>query len=250
MLPKLLLMFSNTLAGYRNQAILEALPLKSPKFIIFHMKEIISYLLKDVKLIKLTSNSFNEIETYFSELRKSGIYNYLLAQVKKHGVSFSPMLTAPVVYVACRAIKPRIVVETGVGSGFSTTLILQALSENPEGMLYSIDFPSANFITIGRKVGWLVPAQLRRRWTLVIGKSSNVLPSVLKDVGEIDMFLHDSDHSYENMMFEFRAAWNYLKEGGILFSHDVDFNNAFPDLCRHVKPNCVARFAKLGAARK
>src|ERR1700753_2154729 len=35
-------------------------------------------------------------------------------------------------YVICRALRPRVVVETGVGSGVTTSFILQALAANNE----------------------------------------------------------------------------------------------------------------------
>lgn len=44
---------------------------------------------------------------------------------------------------------------------------------------------------------------MKDAWTLKIGKSTKVLPKVLEDVGEIDIFLHDSEHTYENMMAEY-----------------------------------------------
>jgi len=56
--------------------------------------------------------------------------------------------------------------------------------------------------------------------------------STNKNVGEIDIFLHDSDHSYQNMLWEFQTAWKYLKAGGLLLSHNIDANDAFSDFCQ------------------
>ena len=50
---------------------------------------------------------------------------------------------------------------------------------------------------------------------------------LLKKVVEIDIFLHDSEHSYQNMLWEFQTAWTYLKSGGLLLSHNIDTNDAF-----------------------
>lgn len=48
------------------------------------------------------------------------------------------------------------------------------------------------------------------------------------------MFRHDSDHSYEHIMFEFETIWPLLRVGGILTSDDVHANNAWADFCsRH-----------------
>jgi cephalosporin hydroxylase len=42
-------------------------------------------------------------------------------------------------------------------------------------------------------------------------------------------FLHDSSHSYEHMLWEFRQFWPRLRDGGLLVSHDVQMNAAFPE---------------------
>ena len=69
-------------------------------------------------------------------------------------------------YVICRALRPRVVVETGVGSGVTTSFILQALSANGEGHLWSIDLPP---IGAEQFAGSFVPQPLKNRWTLLVG---------------------------------------------------------------------------------
>ena len=75
----------------------------------------------------------------------------------------------------------------------------------------------------------MIPHYLRHRWHLILGKSSEKLAPLFKNVVEIDIFLHDSDHSYQNMLWEFQTAWTYLKAGGLLLSHNIDYNDAFSD---------------------
>ena len=41
------------------------------------------------------------------------------------------------------------------------------------------------------------------------------------DPEKIDIFFHDSLHTYDHMMFEYLTSWDYLKEGGVLFSDDI-----------------------------
>ena len=45
------------------------------------------------------------------------------------------------------------------------------------------------------------------------------------------IFFHDSDHSYENMLFEFKWAWEAL-EAAVIISDDIDGNDAFYDFCK------------------
>jgi predicted O-methyltransferase YrrM len=44
-------------------------------------------------------------------------------------------------YILMRKIKPKIVVETGVSFGVTSSFILQAMENNGYGTLYSIDLP-------------------------------------------------------------------------------------------------------------
>lgn len=134
-----------------------------------------------------------------------------------------------------------IVVETGVCAGVSTLFILMALDDMGSGHLHSIDLPTLDpagrvntdgrqdgaFVPHGLETGWLVAPPLRERWTLHLGESSAVLPEVLTSLHSVDMFLHDSDHSEENMRFEYESAWPRIRPNGLLYSDDVDWNMAF-----------------------
>jgi predicted O-methyltransferase YrrM len=57
------------------------------------------------------------------------------------------------------------------------------------------------------------------------------MPEVLAKRGPVDMFFHDSDHSYENMLMEFETVWPRLKPGGYILADDVWQNHALPDFC-------------------
>jgi predicted O-methyltransferase YrrM len=141
-------------------------------------------------------------------------------------------------------------VETGVCNGVSTAFLLLALERNGEGELSSVDLPEiageeyeagifwdgkgGAVIPPGKEPGWMVPPELRARWKLVLGRSQDELPPLLEQVGTIDFFMHDSEHSYECMSFEFRAAWAALREGGVLVADDVNVNTAWVEFAREV----------------
>ena len=135
-------------------------------------------------------------------------------------------------YVLVRALKPDIFVETGVSGGESSTFILQAMEDNKKGKLYSVDFPQAivekGLTTISPEEtssGWLIPDYLKHRWDLTLGKSEDVLSPLLKKLGKIDIFFHDSLHTYDHMLFEYNTCWNYIKDNGILISDDIAVMN-------------------------
>lgn len=43
----------------------------------------------------------------------------------------------------------------------------------------------------------------------------------------VGLFFHDSEHSYENMMFEFKWARKHLDYHGFIVSDDIGWNEAF-----------------------
>jgi len=149
-------------------------------------------------------------------------------------------------YALIRVRRPVVLVETGVCNGVSSAAMLQALERNREGRLYSIDlpehsetsYPAGTFwegkmgaaVPKGREPGWIVPDELRERWDLTLGRTQDELEPLLDRLGEIDFFLHDSEHSYECMRFELRAAHAKLRPGGILASDDTNWNRAFQEV--------------------
>jgi len=159
-------------------------------------------------------------------------------------------------YTIVRIREPNIVVETGVAHGMSSAFILQALEDNGQGELYSIDLPPtglrladglAYYISEGKEVGWVIPDHLRHRWHLILGESSKELLPLLKQLGEVDIFLHDSLHTFENMRFEYEAAWSFIAKDGILLSHDV--THPYLEFCRKVHSTPV-NYRRLGGLLK
>jgi len=157
--------------------------------------------------------------------------------------NFEVRLLAPsVIYSIVRALKPEIVVETGVCNGISTYFILSALERNACGSLYSIDIEKtvgSNRFGEEKETGWLVPEKLRHRWNFLLGDSKEVLPRILSELESVDIFLHDGAHSYEYMSFEFRTAWRSLSAGGVLLSDDISLNKAFEDFINEVNPSLL-----------
>jgi predicted O-methyltransferase YrrM len=152
-------------------------------------------------------------------------------------------------YITTRILKPEIVIETGVFEGHSSFSILSALEKNNNGFLYSIDL-SSPFLPPGKQSGWIVPEHLRKQWDLRPGKSSDLLPGMLEDVKKVDIFLHDSEHSYENMYWEYKTAWRHIRKGGLLLSHDVSQNAAFRDFAKHVSEGYYYMLKNLGGIKR
>jgi hypothetical protein len=156
-----------------------------------------------------------------------------------------------ILYVLCKVTKPNIVLETGVANGISSSFILKALDENKSGQLHSIDLPSVALKTIFHKQsGWVIPNELRHNWHLNTGKSSKVLPQILPSLGVIDMFFHDSNHSYNNAMFEFRTVWPFVKKGGLLTCDDAVGYDTLLDFADSVERSPIIMDPRFGAILK
>jgi hypothetical protein len=179
------------------------------------------------------------------------------------GRSGSVFFNEVTLYAIVRALRPAVMIETGGTPGKSTAFVLQAMERNGSGHLYTIDLPPAAVeqSALTRRetyhelrpaeVGsnWIVPDRLRERRTLLLGKSSEHLPLLLTKLDRVDIFLHDSDHSYENMTWEFETAWPKVKTDGLLLSDDVLDNTSFFDFCHQQKLAHLNVF-NLGAARE
>jgi hypothetical protein len=129
-------------------------------------------------------------------------------------------------------LKPANVVETGVARGFTSRIILEALERNGAGHLWSIDLPPPLHRDLHPQIGAAVRDGLRHRWSYIKGSSRRRLPQMLKQIGEIDLFIHDSAHTEDNVRFELAQAWARLKRGGAVVVDDIDYNWAFYSFMR------------------
>jgi predicted O-methyltransferase YrrM len=148
-------------------------------------------------------------------------------------------------YAVSRMLRPAVVLETGVAYGVTSSFILQALEVNCTGALYSIDLPPLG-INGDDYVGALIPENLRKRWHLFRGASKRIIPRLLPDIGQVDLFVHDSLHTRRNMKMEFNSVWPRLNPGGVLISDDIEGNRAFEELAEQVKPALAVAFAEEG----
>ncbi len=143
------------------------------------------------------------------------------------------------IWCCVRVLQPDIMVETGVAHGSSTWIILNAMHLNKKGKLHSIDLPNNdtnsayNFQQTQPSTGWMVPDTLKSKWELHLGYAQEILPALLKRLGKIDIFFHDSDHSYEHMKFEYETSTPFIRPGGLLISDDVHKNKAFVEFVQN-----------------
>lgn len=164
-------------------------------------------------------------------------------------------------YTLVRLLRPEYVIETGGTPGKSSAFLLRALERNGHGHLYTIDLPpqvtdlpvspseAHTFLPYHLSANWGVPETLRSNQTLLLGPAEKHLLTLLSKLGHIDIFLHDSDHSYSQMIFELQLAYPFVRSGGYLWADDIGTNSAWYDFCAE---HALARqdFTSQGVARK
>ena len=208
------------------------------------------------KMVELTGKEVDIVEGVFYELE---CHEPLFQE--NNGWAGMPMHSM-IYYALVRLMQPDLVVETGVCEGFSSRFLLLAMERNGRGFLHSIDLPNGDFelgpgmgrqtniLSGGRQTGWQVPTSLRASWKLHLGDAKELLPKLLQTLGTVDIFIHDSLHSYDHMLFEYVTAWPHLREGGILLSDDRDWNRAFPEFALRVHCSPIMFNYRVGAIRK
>jgi predicted O-methyltransferase YrrM len=183
-------------------------------------------------LANLADGKTSDVETFLDEF--DSVATGVSAAMKLPGTA--DMTLIRVLYVLIRLRKPSLVVETGVWHGVSSFVILKALKASGGGNLCSVDIPPLN--PKNRVVvGGFVPDELRDSWDLRIGPATKLLPQIACNAmttGGFDIFVHDSDHNYFNMMKEFRIAWPALKSTGLLVADDAHTNDAVLDFADEV----------------
>lgn len=135
--------------------------------------------------------------------------------------------TGFVLYVWIRHRKPKVIVETGVANGHSTVILLNAISRNNQGELHSTD--------VAKDAGALVKPDERSNWhyhQLPPTSYRRAFQELLSRLGPIDLFFHDSLHTYTWQLFEYQSVFTKILPGGLLASDDVDSSYAFMDFCR------------------
>ena len=178
-------------------------------------------------------------------------------------------------YALVRGIGATRAVETGVANGFTSAYLLAALDRNGgDARLHSVDLPFFDDhdsgtikgavegtalasvdeftpVAPGRSAGWVVPDELRPRWDLRLGDAKELLPALLEEIGEVDLFFHDSEHTREHILWELELAWPHVRAGGVLAADDLFLrgHEAVPEFAR-AKGVRFESFGGVGFVRK
>lgn len=128
-------------------------------------------------------------------------------------------------YLITKKLQPEIAVETGVEKGGTTLTILQAMSDNKKGRLYSIDIEkyykfNGKYVS---PIGPLVRDDLKNRWTFICGDAQTETQKLL--CIDVNLFFAGQSHTYEIQKQEGDLAWKHLASGGVFMLDRPDANN-------------------------
>jgi hypothetical protein len=191
--------------------IITSLSLLNSKFLRISEKETLD-LEHDINLFfSVLCNKLISLDTNNSKIKKSVI-----------GTSGSTTRLKVLAYIV-KNFHFDVVIESGTQHGLSS-LVIEKYSNSVNCSINSIDIKS-NVMPEGLGIMNYVVLKPRVR------KSFKTTTKSLVNSNDKILFFHDSDHSYENMTFEFNWAWNELKID-CLVSDDVSENMAFSNFVK------------------
>jgi hypothetical protein len=181
----------------------------------------------------------SEFASYAGEIERDPELNAVLRQHlrSRFDVKHQPPLGHRIAwYVMARALKPELIVETGIYYGLGSLTLLRALEQNRRdggaGELISIDNnPHA---------GGMVRDALTANWRRLTGFTSDrLLPAI--EGRRVGMLFHDTPHTEENQRFEFGAALSHAAERLVL----VDGSGGLTDVLQTVAAERNAAYHRL-----
>jgi predicted O-methyltransferase YrrM len=170
---------------------------------------------------------WDAVSRFAKEIRASEFMSEMIRRRDAYGCEGAMgAIDCATLYGLTRWLRPKVLVESGGFVGMSSAFILKALADEKltTSKLYSVE------LSEDCEQGALIPNELKAACGFVPMRGR--IEDFLKNdrlPRPIDMFLHDSSHSYQHMLWEFRQFWPRLRDGGLLVSHDVQMNAAFPE---------------------
>ena len=121
-------------------------------------------------------------------------------------------------YALARALKPKVVIETGIDKGLGSCVLTAALRRNSRegaaGRYYGMD--------INPKAGYLLSGEYAKYGQVLYGDS---IESLRAFEGSIDLFITDSDHSADYEAREYHVIADKLSPGAVILGDNAHCND-------------------------
>jgi len=180
----------------------------------------------------ITQRPYDEINRYVNEiLGDQELQNHVVNHTKAYGAADSGADIIPKYarrigwYAFVRALKPNVIIETGVEKGLGTVVLAAAVKKNTEegggGHVYGTD--------INQSAGWLLQPPYSQFATILYGDSIASLKSFDQAV---DLFINDSDHSSDYEAQEYRVIKSKLAPHALILGDNAHCSDALMDFAK------------------
>ena len=174
----------------------------------------------------VTNSEISDVKRYFDELILDQDFNtYLINQEvsngsRKYDSGILKIGRRLAWYAIVRALKPRLVVETGTDKGLGSLILAQAVVRNGSGKVITID--------INPKSGQYIDNRFIGSLEILKGDSVDCLNSIDK----IDVFLHDSNHSADHELAELNIILEKMNSKSLVMSDNGHATDSLSDWCK------------------
>jgi predicted O-methyltransferase YrrM len=161
-----------------------------------------------------------DIMAYFEEIEgDSGLKQHITEATKRSDWAFMADTEVRFArrigwYAFARALKPRIIVETGVDKGLGSCVLTAALDRNSReghgGQYFGLD--------INPKAGYLLSDRYAGCGRILYG---DAIESLRKIDSGIDLYISDSDHSADYEALEYKAVVSKLSPHAVVLSDNA-----------------------------
>ena len=128
-------------------------------------------------------------------------------------------------YALCKVFLPENILETGTHTGCSTNYLLKYATEHSATVTtFDVESKAGKDIMQSLSANLVLHKPKKRILTRKVRPVdiANIRKLVLeRATAGIDLFFHDSDHSYENAKWEYDNITPLMKKGSAVILHDV-----------------------------
>jgi predicted O-methyltransferase YrrM len=199
--------------------------------------EIITSLsLLNSRFLRISEKEIIDLENDLNQIHNNICEKLAYLDLNGHSIKKSIMATSvsttrlKVLVYIIKNFNFNVIIESGTQHGVSS-LVMERFVNYVDCSIYSLDI-KPNIMP--ESLGTINYVNLKPR----VRQSFKTTTRSFVKLNDKILFFHDSDHSYENMTFEFNWAWNELKID-CLVSDDVSENLAFSNF---VKRNNLSPF--------
>jgi hypothetical protein len=184
----------------------------------------------------ITNLPHEDINAYFHELKNNSL---LIEQIKSSISSSDEGFNADINirfgkrlgwYAFVRALKPTLVVETGVDKGLGSVVLCEALLKNREEG-FSGEYIGTD---INPNAGYLLDERQKSVGRILYGDSIESLKTI---ENSIDLFINDSDHSSEYEYNEYLTINSKITDRSILIGDNAHVTDKLLKFSREMNRN-------------